>query len=199
MATIGSGQKAALIETYEAAVSLLPKDLRKQFIVLGGTSLVMLGSSRNTEDVDVAVTGTALDAFQTAAAKDSRFRKGHAEDWTYTCPTGAIKDVTIPLEFLNLGGEFAEVQAVKPQGSGFRPSLGELAKLKAKAYMSRGEDSDEQDFRFVLDEMTELAEGFEGVHLEDEDLENLQGAAKECGVKYVKLVKDLLQKAGHKV
>jgi Nucleotidyl transferase AbiEii toxin, Type IV TA system len=56
MARIGAGQKAALFETFSAAVALLPQNLRNGLILVGGTSLLYLGSDRKTEDVDIAIT-----------------------------------------------------------------------------------------------------------------------------------------------
>lgn len=73
---IGEGQKAALFEAFTAAVSLLPFSLQSEFLVIGGTSLILMGSSRKTEDVDFAVSAAALHAFVQGAHKDSRFSLG---------------------------------------------------------------------------------------------------------------------------
>ena len=63
-------------EAYGATVSLLPFSLRAEFLVIGGASLVILGSKRKTEDVDFAITSASLHAFEEAARNDPRFSKG---------------------------------------------------------------------------------------------------------------------------
>ena len=170
MSNIGLGQKAALSEAYTAAVSLLPLSLRAEFLVIGGASLILLGSERKTEDVDFAVSATALNAFEEAATTDPRFSKGAVANWTYSCQGEGIKDIKVPLEFLQMGGGFApKISIVKPVGEGFRGSMGELLRMKGNTYMSRGEVNDRKDFCFLLEKMEETEEGFEGVELEEED------------------------------
>ncbi|KAI9869201.1 MAG: hypothetical protein M1830_005439 [Pleopsidium flavum] len=197
MPAIGPGQKAALSEAYAASVSLLPFSLRGEFLVIGGSSLVILGSKRNTEDVDFAVSAAALFAFEEAAHNDPRFSKGAVAEWTYSCQGEGIKDVKVPLEFLQMGGGFApSIKVVKPVGEGFRAGMGELVRMKANTYMARGEDKDLEDFCFLLDKMKETGEGFEGVELEDEDLESMEATAADCGRRHSDLFKELFGKAG---
>lgn len=95
---IGSGQKTTLSEAYDAAVLLLPTSLRSEFFVIGGTSLILVGSHRKTEDVDFAVTAAALFAFEEASRNDTRFTKGSLADWTYSCETKGIKDLKVSLD-----------------------------------------------------------------------------------------------------
>ena len=75
MSSIGPGEKAAILEALDSAVSLVPEDLRGDFVLVGGGALLTLGGNRRTADVDFAVTGPALHAFFEAAANDSRFKK----------------------------------------------------------------------------------------------------------------------------
>ena len=170
--------------------------------MIGGTSLLLLGGSRKTEDVDFAVTAAALDAFEEAAHKDPRFAKGNAADWTYSCQGEDIEGIQVPFEFLQMGGGFAPyIKVVKVAGGGFRASTGELARMKAKAYMSRCDDKDLDDFCFLLDKMEESGEGFEGVELDEEDLDSMAETAADCGRKYSEVLKELLKellgRAGH--
>lgn len=161
MPIIGRSQKAALLEAYAVTISLLPPPLRAEFLIIGGTSLVMLGSTRNTQDIDFAVSAMALNAFEQAACQDNRFAKGHVADWTYTCQEEGTKDLVVPLEFLQMGGGFAPViKVVKPADGGFRPSMGELARMKAYAYMARSEESDLEDLRFLLSKSGRQARNF---------------------------------------
>ncbi|MCJ1249906.1 hypothetical protein MMC30_007132 [Trapelia coarctata] len=199
MAPIGKGQKAALLEAYAAAVLLLPSSLRAEFPVIGGTSLLIVGGDRKTEDVDFAVSTAALSAFVEAATNDPRFSEGAVADWTYTCQGEGLADVTVPLEFLQMDGGFApKIKVVKRVvGGGFRAGLGELAKMKANTYMARDGEQDLEDFGFLLKKMDETAEGFEGVDLEEEDLESMKATATDCGGKHSDLLKKLLEKAGH--
>lgn len=200
MAPIGAGQKAALLEAYTATISLLPLSLQAEFLVVGGTSLLLVGSHRKTADVDFAVSTAALYAFIEAASNDARFSKGAVEDWTYTCQGIAIADLTVPLEFLELNGDFApNIKVVRPvEGGGYRAGLGELARMKASAYMAREKLQDLEDFVFLLERMEETAEGFEGVELEEQDLENIKATLAECERKYSDILNKLLEKAGHK-
>ena len=188
-----------LLEAYRAVVSLLPPNLRAEFPVLGGASLLIVGSNRKTIDVDFAVSTRALATFLDAASHDPRFSVGSMADWTYTCQEEAIRDVTVSLEFLEMGGGFApKINVVKlVEGGGFRAGFGDLAKMKANAYMARDSLTDLQDFRFLLEKMEETAEGFEGVELGEEDLDDLEGTAAACGGRYPNLLKKLLEEAGH--
>lgn len=198
MPEIGRGQKAALLEAYTATVSLLPSSLRTEFPIIGGTALIILGSTRISVDVDFAVSATALIAFSIAAANDPRFLKGAVDDWTYICQGEGIHDINVPLEFLQMDGGFVpSIKVVKPAGEGFRASLGELARMKANAYAARDDVKDRDDFEFLLRKMEETAEGFEGVELQEEDLENIEAAAVDCSSKPVNLLKRLLKESGH--
>ena len=49
--------------------------------------MLSLGSTRKTEDVDIVVTAEALNAFEEAAALDSRFSVDAVHSWTYAGST----------------------------------------------------------------------------------------------------------------
>jgi hypothetical protein len=98
------GQKAAILKAYGATVSLLPSSLRAEFLVIGGTSLVILGSKGQTEVVDFAITSAALYAFEEATRNDPRFFNGTVAEWTYSCQAEGIEDVKVSLEFLQMVG-----------------------------------------------------------------------------------------------
>ncbi len=198
MPDIGPGQKAALSEAYAATVLLLPSSLRAEFPVIGGASLVILGSKRKTEDVDFAASAAALSAFEEATCNNPRFSKGAVAEWTYSCQGEGIEDVKVSLEFLQMGGGFApNIKVVKPVGEGFRAGMGELVRMKSNTYTARGEDKNLENFCFLLDKMEETGEGFEGVELEEEDLESMEATAADCGGWHLDLLKELFKKAGH--
>lgn len=85
MASIGFVAKAALFEAYAAAVQLLPSDLREQFVLIGGTSMLVLGGDRKTNDVDIEATPESLNAFAEAASTDPRFSQDAVSTWYYAC------------------------------------------------------------------------------------------------------------------
>jgi hypothetical protein len=131
MSSIGLGHKAALLEAFHAAIALIPLNLKKGLILVGGTALLSLGGNRKTRDVDSAVTTPSLHAFFTAAANDSRFSKDNMDTWEYTSTSGII----VPFEFLSQGGGFVPViRAAKEIGLGgaMRAGTGELAVMKAR-------------------------------------------------------------------
>lgn len=186
MATIGPGQKAALLEAFRSAVTLVPEDLRNGFVLIGGTALISLGHDRITEDVDFAVTAPALHAFFAAATHDSRFSKGSTENWEYTASNGII----VPYEFLAQGGGFVPIirgaSQVIAGGGGLRAGLGELAVMKARAWLARDRPADLQDFRFLLTKMREIGEGFGVLQPADSDeeagdVEALMSAGEDVG------------------
>lgn len=151
MLNIGPGQKTALLQAYDATVALLSASLRPEFLVIGGTSLILIGSHRKTEDLDFAVTAAALLAFEEASRDDIRFSKGALADWTYSCETKGIEDLKVSLDFLQIGGcSVPHIKCIKQERGGFRPSLGELARIKANAYMARDTMHDFEDCLFLL-------------------------------------------------
>lgn len=79
-ATIGAGQKAALAEAYVAIISMLPTSLGKEFMGIGGYSLMSLGSNRKTEHIDFAVSANGLNAFEQAAKNDPRLHEGSIDE-----------------------------------------------------------------------------------------------------------------------
>jgi hypothetical protein len=159
MSSIGLGHKAALLEAFHAAVALIPLNLKKGLVLVGGTALLSLGGNRKTRDVDFAVTTPSLHAFFAAAANDSRFSKDNMDTWEYTSTSGII----VPFEFLSQGGGFVPViRAAKEIGSGgaMRAGTGELAVMKARTWLGRDDDKDLEDFKFLLTKMDEVGEGF---------------------------------------
>ncbi|KAI9651424.1 MAG: hypothetical protein M1829_003014 [Trizodia sp. TS-e1964] len=198
MPTIGLGLLAALKEAFASAVDLVPQELRRDFILVGGTSLLYLGSDRATRDVDIAVRPAALHAFDEAASKDPRFHKTPMQTWEYK----ATNDINIEFEFLEQGGEFFRLITAAREivlGGGMRAGVGELAVSKARTYLCRGEDKDLEDFQFLIRKMRELGESFadvvfyEGDEGEMNDKEALKSVAEESGRAYVDLLQNLLE------
>ena len=197
MSSIGPGEKAAILEALDSTVSLVPEDLRGDFVLVGGGALLTLGGNRRTADVDFAVTGPALHAFFEAAANDSRFKKGLLDNWEYQ----STNDITVPLEFLAQGKDFAPaIRGAKAFGSngGVRAGLGELALMKAKTWLGRGEDYDLTDFRFLIAKMDEEGENFKDMVLapgdgeELGDVESLTTVGKAAGGCYSTLLQGML-------
>ncbi|KAI9807965.1 MAG: hypothetical protein M1825_005272 [Sarcosagium campestre] len=188
MRNIGEGAKAALLETWTAAAQLVPANLKEEFILVGGTSMLVLGGTRATEDVDIAITGRSLDAFEKAALSNAKFKKGNMLDWVYE--TGPL---CIKLEFLALGSEFVpKIRMLQPAMNGYRAGLADLALMKAHAARSRGEIYDLEDLEFILGKMAEGDENFQGFEMDDEDVRLLSQAAEEIGGPCVDLLKTLI-------
>lgn len=184
MSVIGASQKAALLEAFCAAVALLPQNLRNDHILVGGASLLSVGGTRKTEDVDVATTTPALHAFYAAALHDPRFKKGAMDTWEYTSSNG----ISIPFEFLLQGGGFVPVIKAAREitaGGGMRAGLGELAIMKARTWLARDEVKDLEDFKFLITKMEEMEESFEVLLPGDGegmgDLEALTAAGEDIG------------------
>ncbi|KAI9814523.1 MAG: hypothetical protein M1826_002196 [Phylliscum demangeonii] len=198
MKTIGANYQTALLEAYTASASLIPAALRPQFLLVGGTCMIALGSRRQTEDVDIAVSPAALDAFQTAAQLDARFSLGPLHNWTYTCQGPATANICVGLEFLGLEGGF--LPAIKDPcalvGGGFRPRIGELVLMKALAADSRGEDRDLHDLRFLLRTMMDdEGESFRGVEMDDHSRLVLKSVvADDLGGGYVQMLRELMNR-----
>lgn len=196
MAPIGQGQLDALVEAYHAVISVLPSDLRKEFPLIGGASLLFIGGTRNTEDLDFAVSTNALHAFTIAAALDNRFTTDGKGTWTYHCTAAHILDLNVSLEFLSMGGGFvSKINVMVPIGDGFRASMGELAKMKAITYDERGERKDLVDFWFLIQKMEETGEGFGGVVLGEDEVEIMKDAAEEGEGNYAARLASLLGNA----
>ncbi len=148
-----------MLEGFRAVVALLPQNLRNDMILIGGASVVSLGSNRKTKDVDIVVTVLALHAFYAVALHDPRFKKGPIEDWEYTSSSGII----VPFEFLVQGGGFMPVIRAAREilgGGGMVAGLGELAIMKARMWLARDDDKDLEDFEFLLIKMEESGESF---------------------------------------
>ncbi|KAI9773523.1 MAG: hypothetical protein M1839_002059 [Geoglossum umbratile] len=193
---IGPGEKTLLLETFATATSLLPAELREKFVLVGGASMLVLGGDRKTEDVDIVVTAEALHAFEEAAALNPRFRKSVVQSWTYTSTTPEIEGLCATIEFLGMGGGFApEIRAARPALGGFRAGLAELILMKAQAQDARDEYRDYVDICFLLDKMEVSEESFQGIAMEDEDLEILKDVVGGLGGRYPALLSSLLQRA----
>jgi Nucleotidyl transferase AbiEii toxin, Type IV TA system len=196
MDTIGVNLKAVLLEAFAAATELLPPTLREKFVLIGGTSMLSLGGSRKTEDVDIAVTAEALDAFQEAAILDPRFSQDAMLSWTYTGNTPETRGITVTLEFLAMGGGFVpEIRAARPIAlGGFRAGLAELIVMKARTLDSRDEARDARDLRFLLEKMEGSDENFRDVELEEEDQEIMEDMVRRLGGRYPALLQTLLHR-----
>jgi len=196
MDTIGVNLKAVLLEAFAAATELLPSTLREKFVLIGGTSMLSLGGSRKTEDVDIAVTAETLDAFQEAAILDPRFSQDVMLSWTYTGNTPETRGITVTLEFLAMGGGFVpEIRAARPIAlGGFRAGLAELIVMKARTLDSRDEARDARDLRFLLEKMEGSDENFRDVELEEEDQEIMEDMVRRLGGRYPALLQTLLHR-----
>lgn len=195
MSVIGQRQKDALLEAFAVAAALLPLDFRHHFILVGGVSLLSVGGSRMTEELDVATTGPALRTFYHAALFDRRFKEWPMNNWTYTSSTG----IAIPFEFLAQGGEFVPVIRAPKEifvGGGMRAGLAELALMKARTWLARNDEKDLADFRFLLHKMVEVGERFgklgDGSGEVLGDLDTVRLAVNDAGWNYFEILLQMM-------
>ena len=64
-----------IAEALDASVSHIPPPLRRECLLVGGTALVLLGSTRQIEDLDFAATEAAHFAFINSIKNDPRFSR----------------------------------------------------------------------------------------------------------------------------
>lgn len=141
-------QKAALLECFQAGTRLVPPELRRDFILVGGAASIAHSSCLWTDDVDVAGSPKALFQFQEAVRKGAReFKKGPCETIDFVSPQGT----RVPVECLILNGDFVKaIAVVEPLHEGFVASPAELLLLRAETVVGRGTDGDVADFRWLL-------------------------------------------------
>jgi hypothetical protein len=152
--TISPAQKAALLECFQAATTLVPVALRPQFILVGGTASIAHSSRLWTDDVDVAASAEAIIAFRQAMAREgSSFKISPCE----TNDFDSRQSFRVSLELLQLGGDFVEsIAAVETCLDGFVASLADLIWNRAETVIGRGEIGDVADLRFLLEEAARL-------------------------------------------
>ena len=96
------------------------------------------GSTRKTEDVDIAVSKEALYEFDNAAANNSRFKKQSGGLWEYTSNTGII----VKFDFRPVGGAMVPklkvVEALPGSNGGFRAVPAEMLMAKVVVCVERG-------------------------------------------------------------
>jgi hypothetical protein len=168
-------QKAALLECFQQATSLVPLELRHQFILIGGMASIAHSSCRLTEDVDVAASPEAYQRFLEAVRKGARnFKIRPCETIEFNNSQGFL----ITLEILQLGGPFVESIAVsEPFLRGFLASPTDLFLLRAVTVVDRGEERDLEDFKWLLWLMAER--GSILPELGSERVEAVVGAARD--------------------
>jgi predicted nucleotidyltransferase len=189
--------KRTLKEAMAAASMLVSEDMRKDFLIVGGSALVRYGSDRRTKDIDIAITPTTLNAFNEAASKDSRFSLHADETWVYTCQGQGIERLQVPIEFLAMGGGIVP----KLRGMTLTPMLGarayyssiqvhvttkfsaiwvaslpDMAVMKAQASLNREEDHDYGDLLYVLSEMARREQTLGGYGIKKSGMKAIESA-----------------------
>jgi hypothetical protein len=136
---------------YQEATRLVPVELRRQFILIGGTASIAHSSRRWTEDVDVAASLEAHNSLLEAIRQGARNFK---VDSTSTIVFDSRQGFTVNLESLELGGSFIEtVAAIEPFHEGFVASLSDLLVFRAVTVVDRGDNRDWEDFYWLLESM----------------------------------------------
>ena len=62
-------------------MNLVTPNLRNKFVLIGGAAMLSFGGVRPTNDVDIAASAEAMDAFYAAAENDNRFKMQPDGHW----------------------------------------------------------------------------------------------------------------------
>ncbi|KAI9682201.1 MAG: hypothetical protein M1817_000255 [Caeruleum heppii] len=175
------GAKDVLLEAYAAAAALLSPQLRREFVLVGGAAIVALGGDRATEEVEVAVMSSALHDFKKAARRPD-FKEDEYHNWYYIGKTDQTAGIEVRIDFLEMGSDFTpSIIAEQPIVGGFRAGLGELALMKARAWLSEKKEKDRNDFQLILSKMEMGTETFRDIEIGPDDLEHLRRTARAIG------------------
>ncbi|KAL1303887.1 hypothetical protein AAFC00_000341 [Neodothiora populina] len=141
------------LDAYAAACNLMPPDLLRAFILIGGAATIAQGSpERKTEDINIAVSPDALVAFVSLA--DNRrggFARHNDESFTWDVTAQGKVSFQIPIELLLIPGPFVPRSlSVDKFRSGFVATIQELVRLRMSSLVGRGDDKDYRDLQLLL-------------------------------------------------
>ncbi|KAI9652976.1 MAG: hypothetical protein M1831_006305 [Alyxoria varia] len=94
-----------LSDAFVAASSLLPLELRRGFVLVGGAALVRWGRQRHTSDLDLACSEQALVAFAVAARAESRFSESSDAQFWYAAADEPAAGLCVSVDLMVIGDE----------------------------------------------------------------------------------------------
>lgn len=161
----------ALKDAYFAACDLLPRDLHRSAILIGGAASIVHGmASRKTDDVDIVVTTQALAILNDAIDnRQGGFHKDSDESIMWSKRDGLDHLFYVRVELIEIEGPFVpRIPSVVSFGKGCVASLPELVRLRCETLVARGGEHDFEDLRLLLPMVRQ--KGLKLPHIEEEEM-----------------------------
>lgn len=161
------------LNAYAAACDLMPPDLLRAFILIGGAATIAQGSpDRTTEDANIAASEPALAAFWSLTQARRGGFQCDAMDESITWDSGDKDCSPVKVEILQMPGPYvSHVLSVDKFRSGYVATIPELVRMRAFSVVDRGLRQDFKDFRYLVDTATK--QRLIMPSLSDEDLKDL--------------------------
>lgn len=170
---IHTALESALEETFAAASALLPRYLRRSFVLVRGAALVRWGARRKTVDVDIACSQGAILAFFENSKLDRRFSiapdrvtaveqcahhcaNTDTDTIEYTALLGTSMQMSISIDLLVIGDEAVpRINRLVQMPGGFVALLEDLFFLKGRTYVAEREkqEKDKSDFVWLVEQL----------------------------------------------
>ncbi|KAG0638148.1 hypothetical protein HOY80DRAFT_191254 [Tuber brumale] len=146
----------AVIEAARAVRGLIGAHCVGDFAVVGGAALLLHGANIRTRDVDLGIMAESMDAFEKAAATDTRFSQ-FPLGWEYRSTFGII----VVIDFIQIGGgSLHRLQAYCVDDTLPVASLADLALGKGIAWVDRGYKKDLDGLQFAVGMMVRKRQNF---------------------------------------
>ncbi|KAL8691695.1 MAG: hypothetical protein Q9224_004117 [Gallowayella concinna] len=144
----------AILNAFHAACDLLPRNLRRSLILIGGAATIAHGMvGRTTKDADILVSVAALAILDNSInSRQGGFHKDTdgAIMWEQRDPVDG-QSFFVTVEFLQIGGSFLpRLPEAIGFGEGCVATLPELVRLRCETVVERGDDGDDKDLRLLL-------------------------------------------------
>ncbi|PUU72269.1 hypothetical protein B9Z19DRAFT_1138312 [Tuber borchii] len=184
----------ASIEVAKEVWDLVGDENRENFLVVGGTALLLHGYPIMTCDTDIAITADTLYKFENLAMKDPRYAKSPFGQWTFESPRG----FTVTIDFLDKTGEAGPLEKCTDYTmiDGIPvTTVEDLAIGKGAAWINRQLGKDFFGFKCAVKKMTETGLNFKQLsqkkrEILDDIMFELEGMREEWGV--LRVIRTLL-------
>ena len=149
----------AAMEVAKEVWGMVGNEHRDNFLIVGGTALLLHGYPIFTNDADIAITAESLDKFETLAKLDPRFSQSQFGEWAFQSPRG----FRVKIDFLDKTGETGCLHECSDYAliDGMPvTTLVDLAIGKGQAWVNRENPKDLFGFKCAVKKMTELGLNF---------------------------------------
>lgn len=155
-----------VIEAARAVWGLIGGAYVGKFAVVGGAALLLHGSTIQTSDVDVGITGESLNAFEQAARLDHRFTE-YATGWEFATSFG----FSVHIDFIQIGGLILhQLRGYCLDSEVPVATLTDLALSKGIAWVDRLENKDLQGLLYAVEQMKVKGQNFRRLSEEQSEL-----------------------------